>query len=167
MFKILSEAAKGISAVKQLDAAGKLIKSRPYSSKSKKPDNKGLTDFSQRKECQQKACMDRSMQQPPKDPSKPSCEKQNSPKTWRTCPEPPEPKEFSCSDVIQEKVPKRKKRAVASRPACSQPSPSLAAPECVKVKQELCPRTTAPGCKKAKIPPRCDPKKSYQRLCKD
>uniref|UniRef100_A0A023EJ63 Uncharacterized protein n=1 Tax=Aedes albopictus TaxID=7160 RepID=A0A023EJ63_AEDAL len=156
MFKIISEAARGIS-VKNLEAAGKLAKARPFSSSSSNKD-RGLTDFSQKKDCKQKACSDRSTKMPPKEP-KSSCDKPVSPKTWRTCPEPPTPKEFSCADTVQEMVPRRKKRQVASRPACSKPAPSLAAPDCVKVKKELCPRASLPGCGKAKIPPRCDPKK--------
>lgn len=157
MFKILSEAAKGISVVKHLEAAGKLAKGRPFSSKSSNKDH-GLTDFSGKKDCQQKACADRSTKMPKEEP-KSSCDKPVSPKTWRACPEPPKPKEFSCDDTLQQKVPRRKKRQVTSRPACSKPAPSLEAPECVKVKKELCPRATMPGCTKAKIPPRCDPKK--------
>lgn len=158
MFKILSEAAKGVSTLKQLDAAGKLTKNRPFSSKGPEKD-KGLTDFSDKKECKQKACVERSTKMPLPDEPKSSCEKAASPKTWRTCPEPPKPKEFSCDDTIQQQVPRRKKRSVSSRPACSKPAPSIEAPDCVKVKKELCPRASLPGCIKAKIPPRCDPEK--------
>ncbi|XP_062554583.1 uncharacterized protein LOC134219739 [Armigeres subalbatus] len=154
MFKIISEATRGISA-KNLETAGKLV--RPFSSSSNK--DRGLTDFSGKKDCQQKACGERSTKMPPKEGPKSSCDKPVSPKTWRTCPEPPSPKEFSCADTIQQKVPQRKKRQVASRPSCAKPAPSLAAPDCVKVKKELCPRAMLPGCGKAKIPPRCDPKK--------
>ncbi|XP_065078849.1 uncharacterized protein LOC135701834 [Ochlerotatus camptorhynchus] len=158
MFRILSEAAKGISAVKNLEAAGKLAKTRPFSSSSSSKGH-GLTDFSNKKDCQQKACTERSTQMPPKEEPRSSCDKPVSPKTWRTCPEPPKPKEFSCDDTLQQKVSRRKKRQVTSRPSCSKPAPSLEAPECVKIKKELCPRTSVPGCAKAKIPPRCDPKK--------
>lgn len=157
MFKILSEAV-----VKNLEVAGKqLAKARPYSSKGGK--DTGLTDFSQKKDCVQKACEDRSTIMP--EPPSP-CEKAASPKTWRACPEPPKPKEFSCDDTLQQKVPRRIKRPVASRPACSKPAPSLEAPECVKVKKELCPRAMMPGCGKAKIPPRCEPKKVVRNCIK-
>ncbi|XP_055636917.1 uncharacterized protein LOC129775816 [Toxorhynchites rutilus septentrionalis] len=158
MFKILSETAKGIPVLKQLESAGKLSRNRPFSSSGKKSVDQGLTDFSQRKECQQQSCAERSRKVQPEDPPS-NCEKMASPKTWRACPEPPKPKEFSCDDTLQQKVPRRKKRPVTSRPACSKPAPSLEAPECVKIKQELCPRTSAPGCTKAKFPPKCEPKK--------
>ncbi|XP_058822228.1 uncharacterized protein LOC131683874 [Topomyia yanbarensis] len=157
MFKILSEAAKGIPTMKQLEAAGKLTKNRPYSSSGKKRTDEGLTDFSKRKDCTQKACMDRALRKP--EVEVPPCEKAASPKTWRTCPEPPKPKEFSCDDTLKQKVPQRKKRAVASRPACSHPSPSVEALECVKVKKDLCPRIGTPCCVKFKFPPKCPPKK--------
>ncbi|XP_055602556.1 uncharacterized protein LOC129751209 [Uranotaenia lowii] len=155
MFKILSEAAKGITALKQLEAAGKLAKSRPYSSSSRKGGCK--SDAPKSKECAQKACSDRS-QAMPKKGSKSHCKK-SSPKIWRACPEPPKPKEFSCSDVPQELVSRRKKRQVASKPPCNKPAPSVEAPECIKIKKELCLRATMPGCAKSRIPPRCPPKK--------
>lgn len=161
MIKILSEAAKGLKAVSTLEAVGKLAIDRPFSSSSFSKSY-GLTDFSSKKDCQQKSCNERSTQMPPKEEPRSNCDKPVSPKTWRTCPEPPKPKDFSCDDTLQQKVGRRNKRQVSSRPSCSKPAPSLEAPKCFKVKKELCPRASIPGCAKAKIPPRCEPKKAVR-----
>ncbi|XP_055539712.1 uncharacterized protein LOC129726716 [Wyeomyia smithii] len=164
MFKILSEAPKGVPTIKQIEAVGKVFKTRPFSSKGKGSHDNGLTDFSQRKECQQKVCAERALRKP--EIEEPKCDKVSSPKTWRACPDPPTPKEFSCDDTLQHKVPRRKKRAMASRPACSKPAPSVEALECVKVKTDLCPRIGVPGCHKAKFPPKCDLPKAVRNCIK-
>lgn len=154
MYKILSEAAKGIS-VKHLEALGKLAKVRPSSSSSTSKDH-GLTDFSKKKACKEKVCR----QRPPLPPleKKPESYSETS-KTWHTCPEPAKPKKFSCDDIQPQRVPRRSKLQVATKTPCMEPPPTLQAPNCFKVKTQLCPRTSMPGCGKARIPPRCEPKK--------
>nr|XP_029722673.1 uncharacterized protein LOC115263574 [Aedes albopictus] len=155
MFKILSEAAKGIS-LKNLEVLGKLAKARPSSSSSAGKDH-GLTDFSKKKACKERVCRERPPQE--KEP-KPRCENpQRSSKTWRSCPDPPKQKKFTCDDVQPPRAARRSKLQVATKTPCVEPPPTLQAPDCFKVKTQLCPRASMPGCGKAKIPPRCDPKR--------
>uniref|UniRef100_A0A182K9T1 Uncharacterized protein n=1 Tax=Anopheles christyi TaxID=43041 RepID=A0A182K9T1_9DIPT len=75
---------------------------------------------------------------------------------WRPCPDPPKPREFSCEDAGLHNTTRRKREPVLKKTSCTSPAPSVEAPECIKIKEDLCLRVQVPGCGKVKFPPKCD-----------
>ncbi|XP_062534395.1 uncharacterized protein LOC134203561 [Armigeres subalbatus] len=157
MFKIFSEIVKAVP-IRKLDVVVKIAELRPFSSKSK---NHGLTDFSKKKACKEKVCKERPAQTSPEKPE--SCgDKPEGVTTWRPCPDPAKQKKFSCEDNQPHGIARRTKLQVAAKSPCTTPAPSLQAPDCFIAKTQLCPRASMPGCGKARIPPRCEPKKAVR-----
>uniref|UniRef100_A0A2M4CS59 Uncharacterized protein n=1 Tax=Anopheles darlingi TaxID=43151 RepID=A0A2M4CS59_ANODA len=103
-------------------------------------------------DCKQKACQDRAAAEVGTDKSV----MVSSPRMWRPCPEPPKPRAFSCNEMSILEMPRRKREPVLRKLSCTSPAPSMEAPECIKIKEDLCMRVQVPGCGKVKIPPKCD-----------
>ncbi|XP_049281923.1 uncharacterized protein LOC125763127 [Anopheles funestus] len=129
---------------------GVLPKARPMSSKVTQ-NRPGTSD-----KCKQKICEDRARDLGVFEGTLPERLQVVSPQMWRPCPDPPKPRQFSCDDVALLNMPRRKRDAVLKKTSCTTPAPSIEAPECIKIKEDLCMRVQVPGCGKVKFPPKCE-----------
>lgn len=126
-------------------------KVRPMSSKA--PKNRSGTGS---EKCKQKVCEDRARDLGVFEGTVPERLQVASPQMWRPCPDPPKPREFSCDDAGLLNMTRRRREPVLKKTSCTSPAPSVEAPECIKIKEDLCLRVQVPGCGKVKFPPKCD-----------
>ncbi|XP_053659089.1 uncharacterized protein LOC128708153 [Anopheles marshallii] len=129
---------------------GMLPKARPMSSRV--PSKAAATS----EKCKQKICEDRARDLGIFEETTPKRLQVLSPQMWRPCPDPPKPRQFSCDDVALLNIPRRKREPVLKKTSCTTPAPSIEAPECIKIKEDLCMRVQVPGCGKVKFPPKCE-----------
>uniref|UniRef100_A0A182TRU6 Rab-GAP TBC domain-containing protein n=1 Tax=Anopheles melas TaxID=34690 RepID=A0A182TRU6_9DIPT len=130
---------------------GMVPKVRPMSSKA--PKNRPGTGS---EKCKQKVCEDRARDLGVFEGTVPERLQVASPQMWRPCPDPPKPREFSCDDAGLLNMTRRRREPVLKKTSCTSPAPSVEAPECIKIKEDLCLRVQVPGCGKVKFPPKCD-----------
>ncbi|XP_053680541.1 uncharacterized protein LOC128731444 [Anopheles nili] len=127
-----------------------LPKPRPMSAKSTQ-NRPGSSN-----NCKQKICEDKARDLGMFEGAVPGRLQVASPQMWRPCPDPPKPREFSCEDAGLLNIARRRREPVLKKTSCTSPAPSVEAPECIKIKEDLCMRVQVPGCGKVKFPPKCE-----------
>ncbi|XP_058128724.1 uncharacterized protein LOC131286710 [Anopheles ziemanni] len=137
-----------------IENLGLAMKKRPLSSHTSRYQGNGTATSGP---CKQKICEDRARDLGIFESSPDSGRlKVASPLMWRPCPEPPKPREFSCDDAGLVPIMRRKRDPVLKKMSCTSPAPSVEAPECIKIKEDLCLRVQVPGCGKVRFPPKCE-----------